>query len=293
MAHIYGEPGAVVQFFQQVKDNGIHFSNKADFISCLNNDRRREMTSLSSQYPYLLLGAQGEVRVSRQLSRLPDDFTIIHDYNLEFTKPLHGRQNDDYIFSIQIDHLVIGPTGVFLIETKHWSKTSQENRNFFSPVRQLKRSNFAIFVKLNQAIKNGSIVAFGHHWGLKQISPQNILCFINNAPSDKFQYVTILSPDQLSHHILNRRRVFNPPQINSLVEYILNEESHNPSQDSFAEYFRSQDTPKSFTPGSFKKKAGRSIHRNQKRTRSSGCLKFILFVTISLLILYSLIVYFY
>ena len=72
MAHIYGEPGAVVQFFHQVKDNGIHFSNKTDFISCLNNDRRREITSLSSQYPYLLLGTKGEARVSRQLSRLPD-----------------------------------------------------------------------------------------------------------------------------------------------------------------------------------------------------------------------------
>ena len=293
MAHIYGEPGAVVQFFHQVKDNGIHFSNKTDFISCLNNDRRREITSLASQYPSLFLGAKGEARVSRQLSRLPDDFTIIHDYNLEFTKPLHDRQNDDYIFSIQIDHLVIGPTGIFLIETKHWSKTSQENRNFFSPIRQVKRSNFALFVKLNQAIEKGSIVAFGHHWGLKQISPQNILCFIKHAPSDKFQHVTILSPDQLSHHILNRKRVFNPPQIHSLVDYILNEESHNPAQDSFAEYFRSQDTPKSLIPGPFKKEAGRGIHRHQKRTRSSGCLEFILFVTISLLILYSLIVYFH
>ena len=172
MAHIYGEPGAIVQLFHQVKDNGIHFSNKTDFLSSLNNDRRRETTSLSSQYSYLLLGAQGEARVSRQLSRLPNDFTIIHDCNLEFTKPLHDRRNDDYISSIQIDHLVIGPTGIFLIETKHWSKTSQENRNFFSPIRQLKRSNFALFVKLNQAIEKGSIGAFGHHWGLKQISPR-------------------------------------------------------------------------------------------------------------------------
>ena len=182
MAHIYGEPGAVVQFFHQVKDNGIHFSNKTDFISCLNNDRRREITSLASHYPYLLLGAKGEARVSRQLSRLPDDFTIIHDYNLEFTKPLHDPQNDDYIFSIQIDHLVIGPTGIFLIETKHWSKTSQENRNFFSPIRQVKRSNFALFVKLNQAIEKGSIVAFGHHWGLETNIPPEHSLFYKTCP---------------------------------------------------------------------------------------------------------------
>lgn len=50
-------------------------------------------------------GYKGEVSVAKVLEELPKDFKVIHDVNV-----------DD---KFNIDHLVIGPTGIFTIETKN------------------------------------------------------------------------------------------------------------------------------------------------------------------------------
>lgn len=52
------------------------------------------------------LGAQGEIAVGRMLDELPEDWTVFH------ALPVGTREAD-------IDHLVVGPGGVFTINTKH------------------------------------------------------------------------------------------------------------------------------------------------------------------------------
>lgn len=51
-------------------------------------------------------GARGEERVSRILESLPDEYHVFNDFG-------SGRH--------RADHVVVGPTGVFAIETKCWS----------------------------------------------------------------------------------------------------------------------------------------------------------------------------
>lgn len=53
-------------------------------------------------------GYEGEVMTGAHLAGLSDSFVVLHDVRLP-----GSREN--------IDHLVIGPTGVFTIETKHYS----------------------------------------------------------------------------------------------------------------------------------------------------------------------------
>jgi hypothetical protein len=53
-------------------------------------------------------GYQGELLTERHLAALPDRFVVLHDLRLP------GRREN-------VDHLVIGPTGVFTVETKHYS----------------------------------------------------------------------------------------------------------------------------------------------------------------------------
>ena len=54
----------------------------------------------------LLLGARGELRVARELAPLESEgYRVIHDLDTG-----HGN----------IDHVIVGPTGVFAIETKAW-----------------------------------------------------------------------------------------------------------------------------------------------------------------------------
>ena len=57
------------------------------------------------------------------------------------------------IFSVQIDHLLICQSGVFLLETKNWSKRSIKNLDLRSPVEQILRTSYALFVLLNSKSK--------------------------------------------------------------------------------------------------------------------------------------------
>ena len=151
--------------------------------------RQESILSVFKKNRYLFYGAEGEEKAERELSKLSDKYVVINDYQQTFSKPIYDKRNEDRIYSIQIDHIVIGPTGIYLIETKNWSKDSMENPDLFSPVKQLCRHNFAMRVIL-KAIKRKSIGSFLGHWGAKKISPKNILLVMNHKPQHEFQFVS-------------------------------------------------------------------------------------------------------
>lgn len=58
-------------------------------------------------------GAEGETKVHAELQRLSSDFIVFHDYHFSNADG-HERWN--------LDHIVVGPSGVFVVETKHYSR---------------------------------------------------------------------------------------------------------------------------------------------------------------------------
>ena len=67
-------------------------------------------------------GAIGEQKVSKELEHLSDDNILINDFSCSFHPPIYNKQEDDYIKSVQIDHILVAPAGVFLspyIHTPH------------------------------------------------------------------------------------------------------------------------------------------------------------------------------
>ncbi|WP_365297818.1 nuclease-related domain-containing protein [uncultured Mucilaginibacter sp.] len=58
---------------------------------------------------------------------------------------MYNRKEEDFIKYIQIYNILLSPAGIFLIETKNWSQNSLNDTNLFSPVRQIKRTNFALY----------------------------------------------------------------------------------------------------------------------------------------------------
>jgi hypothetical protein len=61
-----------------------------------------------------LKGATGEETVARKTDHLPDDFHVIHDLPTRYGN---------------LDHVIIGPTGVFILETKNWRGTIKADGN--------------------------------------------------------------------------------------------------------------------------------------------------------------------
>jgi hypothetical protein len=60
----------------------------------------------------LIYGALGEQKVVKTLESLPDEYFLINDFSISFSAPIYNRQENDYIKSIQIDHILIAPSGI-------------------------------------------------------------------------------------------------------------------------------------------------------------------------------------
>ena len=83
-------------------------------------------------------GARGEEVVARQLALLPPSFRVFHGLSLQGSR-LSG--------TFDFDHIVVGPAGVFVVETKNWSGTItlEQGRVYYdgqeptrSPIEQVK-----------------------------------------------------------------------------------------------------------------------------------------------------------
>jgi len=121
-------------------------------------------------------GAAGEVAVARVLGDLDSDFVVLHDLNMPGS-------------NANVDHLVIGPTGVFMIDAKHWSGRLTAGPD------TLWRGTTPIRRECSTAT-----------WGAQQLSNvvgravQPIICFVGTALPQAVQHcdgVTVCESDAL------------------------------------------------------------------------------------------------
>jgi hypothetical protein len=146
-----------------------------------------------------VIGAEGEERVIQLLSALSDDYHILNDVNF----------NDGHTETYQIDHIVVGPTGFFLLETKNW-KTLDSEDQIQKLAQQVRRSNNA----LRKYLRGES----------EDIVPwiQSIVVSVNRNQSGLriSLYVDIITPDQLCWYIMERKKFLSEDKIDKLVRLI-------------------------------------------------------------------------
>lgn len=171
----------------------------------------------------LIAGVIGENSVVNELQKLSDNYYLINDFSVEFNPPIYNKKENDRIFSIQIDHLLICQSGVFLLETKNWSKQSIKNLDLRSPVEQILRTSYALFVLLNSESKFNNISLERHHWGSKKIPIRNIIIMTNERPKEEFKHVKVLSLNELNGYIKYFEQIFNETEVKSIFDYLNNE----------------------------------------------------------------------
>ena len=187
-------------------------------------DLDRKKTIVEELMPSVY-GAIGEQKVVKELELLPDDHILINDFFCSFHPPIYNRQEKDYIKSVQIDHILIAPGGIFLIETKNWSEQSLTNLSLRSPVDQIKRTSFALFKTLNGEIAN---TLLQHHWGDRKISIKNLIVLINQKPREEFQYVKILTLNELRKYVEYFKPCYSEKETQLISRYLqsINEMHH-------------------------------------------------------------------
>jgi len=166
-----------------------------------------------------LSGARGEREVERTLAELPDTFVVINDVNLRLDPPL--MSNEGRRFHCQADHVVIGPSGVFNVETKNWSHKSIRNLDLRSPVEQVRLTGKALYRDINWAIRDGDIRVANHHWGDKSVRVRNILAMVGALPNTEFQYVKMLPVNRLRGYLEYFEPGLGRDEVDSIADWLL------------------------------------------------------------------------
>ena len=116
-----------------------------------------------------LKGARGEERVARELAFLPVEYTMFHGL------PSAGRGRIPA--GGDVDHVVLGPTGVFAVETKNWAgRVTIENGELQCdgqvpdrpPLEQVKTAASELGDMIREA-------------GVDGIHVTPVLCFVSNS----------------------------------------------------------------------------------------------------------------
>jgi hypothetical protein len=168
-----------------------------------------------------IYGALGEQKVVKALENLSDEYFLINDFSVSFSPAIYNRQENDYIKSVQIDHILVAPSGIFLIETKNWSEKSLENLSLRSPIQQIRRTSFVLFKLLNNEISNYHLSLDRHHWGDKKISIKNLIVMTNTKPQEEFQYVKVLTLNELLGYINYFKPTFSINETQRITDFIL------------------------------------------------------------------------
>lgn len=192
-------------------------SIKVDRLEKETNELNRTKDIVESLYP-TIAGAIGENLVVKTVGELSDGYYLINDFKTEFNPPIFDKKTSDKIFSIQIDHLLISKAGVFLIETKNWSQKSIHNLDLRSPVDQIQRSSYALFVLLNSFTSD--LELDDHHWGSKSVPVRSIMAMTNAKPKKEFKNVKILKLDEINGYIKYFDDLFSTNEVDILINFL-------------------------------------------------------------------------
>lgn len=192
--------------------------NESCFLDIQALEKKKEIVENLNNTIY---GAIGEQKVETALKKLSNDYILINDFCCSFNPPIYNKKDKDHIHSIQIDHLLLSPAGIFLIETKNWSNNSINNPDFRSPVKQILRTNYALYKMLNNELGSLNKNFTQQYWGNRKVPIKNVIVFTNNKPLEQFEFVKIVTLDELLPYIKYFDASFLNDEIEMVADFLL------------------------------------------------------------------------
>ena len=165
--------------------------------------KAREIIEKNQQY---FAAALGETAVIKELRKLPETYYILNEVELSFFRSIRWKKYGEYVKSCKIDHVVVGPTGIFLIETKNGSLQTMQTEKT-TPHKQIQRAGYILFIQMMDQ--------FGKKYPLYQI-----IATFKQLPEMPYDYVTQLTIEELVDHILGRDGRLDPSDVLAIVEWL-------------------------------------------------------------------------
>jgi len=201
---------------KQYLSNNLDLECKHRLANLLNKLDKINFVKQSNEYK----GAEGERLVIEKLRNLTDDYYIFN--NLTFKLDNGINFNGTFLKSAQIDHLVVGPSGIYVIETKNWSEAFVKkvfDNGSYTPYDQIKRSSYAVYRSLN-SLKYGNIFQKAYYsFAKKEIKVKSIIAITGSKiPLQGKGFVEVLFSNQLTGYITKRENILTNEMIENLVE---------------------------------------------------------------------------
>lgn len=144
-----------------------------------------------------LAGAEAELAIIDRLRTLSSTVVVFNDVRLEATRNIHF--NGAALVSAQIDHVVLTPAGVFVIETKNWSHRFVESGDFYDPFEQVSRASYLCYDLLRE------------NFGKTRV--RSIIASVGSLPdAPRDSYIKVVRPERLNSYISGFRNVELAPE---------------------------------------------------------------------------------
>lgn len=150
-------------------------------------------------------GARGEERVAGILQGLPNDYHVFNDFLAE---------------GLHVDHVVVGPAGIFAVETKFWrGRVTLEEGHLLVDGQLPSRSPIAQVLKEAKAVRS-ELEKKG--WK-RSVTP--VLAFASDTFAStiaELNGVVVINSNQLKDSFNTERIVFQPLELDRLVRIMEN-----------------------------------------------------------------------
>ena len=153
-----------------------------------------------------VVGAVGETAAIRELRKLPEKYYILNEAKLSFYRAIRWKKYGEYVKSCKIDHVVVGPPGIFLIETKYWSSQTLANAKF-TPHKQIERAGYIFFIHMMKKFK-------------RKFPTYQIVATYRKLPEHPYKYVDQMTIRDVVNYILQKRNALDAAEIQKIVEWL-------------------------------------------------------------------------
>ncbi len=182
------------------------------YRSCLQpkivSDFEKMTKSPSEITPVEYAGAFGENQVLTELKKLDDDFFVVCGLTIELPYYVTYKSSKN-LRSAEMDFIVVGTTGIFVIEVKNWSNEYLKNYMGLSTYEQIDRAGLVLYIFLNGYFSSAPKIT-------KIIVPIQGNIFYNK----NYKTVFIKNIENLNNFICKRKTIYSPSTVKKILSLI-------------------------------------------------------------------------
>lgn len=192
----------------QIKEKEIErLNNEPDTVfDEMNEELLRNIETLNNVKQSIeYSSAYGEQAALKELRKLEDGYHVFCDVGIKLSDYVRykGERN---LGSAQMDFVVVGKKGIFVIEVKNWSNEYLRNYRGFTPHEQVDRAGMVLYIHLS------NYLPFKPRVGNLLLSIQNNLRYDPN-----YKFVSVMGLDYLNRHISSRNQLLSNSEIEDVV----------------------------------------------------------------------------